>query len=733
MAVLTSIGSQAQTTLPTYFDFSTSPATLPDGWTTNTTAYYSSGMSDQSGGTSRAGKLQSQNHHFTISFYDEPGTMTYHLKSYGTNSFAGTLLVQESVNGTSWNTLATFGNNSFNNSWTQFSTTPDTSSRYVRFILTNKVSGTNAGIDDVTIPQNITSEQEMNVVFDGANVPSTTAITFAEEIDSTKLIKLGIENLGTFHSLALGSASISGSASAEYSIVAAPDTVDAVSADTMIIAFTPNQSGSRNAQLSIPNNDQNENPYIIELEGIGGLSASEPVNAPSHIEVNYLTTWRINASIADAGADGYLVLYTKDASVNATPVDGTNYERGQGLGNAKVAKADAGSFFRLKSTSANTSYSIRVYAYNGSGSLVNYKTDEYLDTVLVTPVHSMQNNNYYQNVDAWDPQFVFDLYSVINPHSIRYYSNYDEDMVPGLLARDTVNGQFVITGVYSGDNVVYSAPFAWPSTNMNREHTLPSSWMPTAGNSNTAEYQDYHHLFPTIATANGQRSNRPLGEVQNVTSSYGQGKAGTNASGQSVYEPREPQKGDAARAILYMMTTYGWSQSDLQSNGPQQDLNLLVDWHLDDLPSPWEVSRNDYLDSLQGNRNPFVDSAHWVCFINFESMTYNPNPDSTCLERAGYQTTPVDTSDTSGVGVAIPAPNAWVLYPNPATSVIYVQGKHANSFAYELRNALGILVARGRSESGGAIDVSALPSGSYFFRITAQGGNFTKHIVVSQH
>lgn len=151
-AALLSISAGAQTTLPTYFDFSTTPASVPTGWSTNTTASYSSGMQDQTGGTSRAGKLQSQDHHFTISFYDEPGTMTYHLKSYGTNSFVGTLLVQESEDGNTWSTLATFGNGSFNNSWTQYSTTPDTSTRHVRFILTNKVSGTNAGIDDVTIP-----------------------------------------------------------------------------------------------------------------------------------------------------------------------------------------------------------------------------------------------------------------------------------------------------------------------------------------------------------------------------------------------------------------------------------------------------------------------------------------------------------------------------------------------------------------------------------------------------
>ena len=58
----------------------------------------------------------------------------------------------------------------------------------------------------------------------------------------------------------------------------------------------------------------------------------------------------------------------------------------------------------------------------------------------------------------------------------------------------------------------------------------------------------------------------------NVTSSFGDGKAGTDNSGNGVYEPRDQQKGDAARAIFYMMTAYGWNQANLQTQGSDQKM-----------------------------------------------------------------------------------------------------------------------------------------------------------------
>ena len=214
----------AQTTLPTSWDFATTPASLPTGWSTNTTASYSSGLQDLSGGTSRAGKLQSTGHYFTVYFFDEPGTVTFNLRAYSSNgaNFSGTFLVEESENGSSWNTLETFGDNDFGNSWDQFTTTPDVDARYIRFNLSNKISGVNVGLDDVSISESVPTEQEINVLFGGNDVPSSTSVQFSSPVSAPLSLQFEIENLGSQDTLIISGANLSGVASGDFSISSTP-------------------------------------------------------------------------------------------------------------------------------------------------------------------------------------------------------------------------------------------------------------------------------------------------------------------------------------------------------------------------------------------------------------------------------------------------------------------------------------------------------------------------------
>ena len=47
---------------------------------------------------------------------------------------------------------------------------------------------------------------------------------------------------------------------------------------------------------------------------------------------------------------------------------------------------------------------------------------------------------------------------------------------------------------------------------------------------------------------------------------------------------------------------------------------ILKNWHFQDPPDSWEIARNDFIDSLQNNRNPFIDSIDYVCFVNFSNI-----------------------------------------------------------------------------------------------------------------
>ncbi len=244
-----------------------------------------------------------------------------------------------------------------------------------------------------------------------------------------------------------------------------------------------------------------------------------------------------------------------------------------------------------------------------------------------------QNDAYYSTMNPNNPTFISELQSIIRSNYTRItYDQFDETNIANFASRDTTGGQRVVTCVYSGENYKYTPPFAWGT--YSREHTWCHSWMPSYSSKTGNEYSDQHHLFPTNQnSANGVRSNHPLGVVSTVTSTFLLAKYGKNASNQNVYEPRDSHKGDAARALLYMCIRYNgvngldWTFNHLNTvtlpalNEAPEDLATLIQWHKADPPDQWEVERNDYIESIQGNRNPFVDHPEYVNYINFDDVS----------------------------------------------------------------------------------------------------------------
>ena len=243
-----------------------------------------------------------------------------------------------------------------------------------------------------------------------------------------------------------------------------------------------------------------------------------------------------------------------------------------------------------------------------------------------------QVGNYYSSINPNSPAFVSDLKTRIRtPYTQINYSSFDETNIANYASKDNGNGTRSVFCVYSNYEFIYTPPFLWGT--MSREHTYCFSWQP--GNSESRpEYSDQHHLFPTHQNgANGVRSNHPLGNVINVSSSFGEGKFGTNINGKQVYEPRNSHKGDAARALLYMalkydgIDGYNWTFNWLNNiklptlNEAPQDLATLIEWHKQDPPDKWEIDRNNYIQSIQQNRNPLVDHPEYVSYINFNDLS----------------------------------------------------------------------------------------------------------------
>lgn len=177
------------------------------------------------------------------------------------------------------------------------------------------------------------------------------------------------------------------------------------------------------------------------------------------------------------------------------------------------------------------------------------------------------------------------------------------------------NGREVWWDMYS-NNIVYLPEHAA----LNIEHSVANSWWGGKGGSVEA-YSDLFHLNPSDQNANNRKGNNPPGCVVDARIlDNGLIRIGTPAAGQgggapSVFEPADEYKGDFARAYFYVFSTYGgldWKDEyayiyDSEGRLQQWAVDVLLDWHRRDPVDSKEISRNEAVYSLQGNRNPFID------------------------------------------------------------------------------------------------------------------------------
>ncbi len=132
---------------------------------------------------------------------------------------------------------------------------------------------------------------------------------------------------------------------------------------------------------------------------------------------------------------------------------------------------------------------------------------------------------------------------------------------------------------------------------MNTEHTWPQSKGATG-----AAKSDLHHLYPTDSKANSRRSSFPFGEVVNVKWSQNGAKLGTDAKGNTVFEPPDSHKGNVARAMFYFSATYN-------KHIPNDEEAVLKAWNKLDAVDAAEIERNRRISAIQGNSNAFVEDA----------------------------------------------------------------------------------------------------------------------------
>lgn len=624
----------AQAILPTSFDFD---ETIPDGWTE---ALQGGNFRYATGQAGTACRLDETGDYVEVYVADVPGTVSYYIKGQGSAVTNDTFNIQESANGTTWTNMRQLIGNQVNMAaYVQYNDQPAATTRYIRWYFKRKQSGKNIALDEISIAAPVpTNAQEIAVLFNGTAAPSNNSVVVGNATSHT----VRIQNAGLADNLTVTGVTFSGSAAADYSIasLSVPFDVAAQNFVDLTLNFNAGGSGSRTATMTIANNDFNgdETSYTVELLGIGGNYATEPSAQASSLNFTNVKSYKMNVSFSAASPapENYIVLRKAGSAVTETPVDGTTYTSGDWIGGAKVFYVGNGTSFTPNNIVANTAYHYAVFSFNGPAGYENYLTTSPLAGNVTTPDGDIQN--YYSGITANNPNLLTLLKTTLsNGQNQIFYSNYGSTIIRDFVERDTTDGAKVVNCVYTNYAHIYNGNFNYDV--ISREHTYAHSWMDTWPDEEGLEYSDLHNLFPAHQNnANAVRSNLPLDEVVTVTSTFLEGTYGKNAAGQDVYEPRDEQKGDAARALFYMATRYNGTQGG-NGNGnwgfPNpisfttdygQNQDVLKAWHWQDPPSNWEIARNDYIDSKQNNRNPFIDSVNFVCYINFLDMTYVANP-----------------------------------------------------------------------------------------------------------
>lgn len=553
--------------------------------------------------------------------------------------------------------------------------------------------------------------KEINVTIGGVNYLSGTQYV----VGTNTVTSINIQNIGTGN-LTVSGAGFTGTNAAEFTTTFTNQIIGGNGTANLTMLFNPTGNGSRFGTLTINSDDADEAAFVINLYGIGNDDiATQPASQATGLIFNNVKAYTFNGSFTPSTtAENYVVVWSNSAPVSGAPVDGTTYQRGDIIGNGKIAYIGPATSFAPRHVIANQTYHIAVYAFNGPEGYENYRTATPLSGSVVSL--GQQIGGYYAGINSQTTSFISDLTALINPHTVISYGNYKPTVMNQFEVRDTTQGRSFVVCFYTGERKVFNDIFDWTATGYSREHTYCHSWMPTFpadGNPSKPEYSDQHNLYPVNqAQANSVRSNLPMDVITgNVVYTYLDGKAGYNGA-QLVYEPRDAQKGNAARAMMYMATAYngtggfGWG---LDINQPQ---DIIKSWHYQDLPDNYEIARNEYIFAQQNNRNPFVDSVDFACMINFTNMTYD--------------------AINCGLSIDEILQANFSVFPVPATTDLYLQVNGLTIESYSIVDVTGKLVATNLHQSSPVVHLSTIgfAKGIYVVTVTTSKGTATRNLVI---
>lgn len=159
-----------------------------------------------------------------------------------------------------------------------------------------------------------------------------------------------------------------------------------------------------------------------------------------------------------------------------------------------------------------------------------------------------------------------------------------------------------------------------PSPDMTDCNIAPAYWWKDETAYGDTLSLDLHNHYPCEGNVPSILKDYPLGNVISADYDNGVWQSGMGLIAgveTDVWQPADEYKGDFARVMMYVATLYATDRLcgrgiNFFQNNRFPTLNkyaqqLLLQWHRADPVSDLERKRNDAVQSIQGNRNMFVD------------------------------------------------------------------------------------------------------------------------------
>ncbi|MBV1922953.1 MAG: endonuclease [Flavobacteriaceae bacterium] len=337
--------------------------------------------------------------------------------------------------------------------------------------------------------------------------------------------------------------------------------------------------------------------------------------------------------------------------------------------------------------------------------------------LLLTIQFAFAQQPYYNDVDLnlTGQDLYFELQAKIDNASNSFNYGDVRDTVK-ITDEDTSNSNNVLlvygfddSGSCKTDRTRDKDDYGGSVCEYNREHVFARSnanpSMGDADNSSNGIVADPHNIRPSDQQMNGDRGNKKFTD--------GSGNSG-NTSGN--WYPGDEWKGDVARMMMYMYTRYGnRCLPSLNGTGATQGstdmLQIYLQWNIEDPVSAFEDQRNPHLQTVYGNRNPFIDNPYLATII------WGGEP---AEDRWGLFSTESFTE------------NQFIVYPNPFNEQIWIQNNSSidSELAAVIYDVTGrIVFETSFSETKSNLNIATLSEGMYLLEISNSTNKVVKRII----